>query len=95
MSYVAKGDADEAFAKAAKVMTAQYSSEYVYHAQMEPMNVTASVSPAGDSAEIWIGTQGVSPNAFAAAAMLKTTPDKIKLNQFYLGGGYGRRIRPT
>src|ERR1700722_12445792 len=91
VSYVAKGDADEAFAKAAKVMTAQYSSEYVYHAQMEPMNVTASVSPAGDSAEIWIGTQGVSPNAFAAAAMLKTTPDKIKLNQFYLGGGYGRR----
>ena len=91
VSYVAKGDADQAFAKAAKVMTAQYSSEYVYHAQMEPMNVTASVSPAGDSAEIWIGTQGVSPNAFAAAAMLKTTPDKIKLNQFYLGGGYGRR----
>src|SRR5580704_14142370 len=67
VSYVAKGDADDAFAKAAKVMTAQYSSEYVYHAQMEPMNVTASVSPAGDSAEIWIGTQGVSPNAFAAA----------------------------
>ena len=91
VSYVAKGNADEAFAKAAKVMTAQYSSEYVYHAQMEPMNATASVSPAGDSAEIWIGTQGVSVNAFAAAAMLKTTPDKIKLNQFYLGGGYGRR----
>src|SRR5580704_11744033 len=91
VSYVAKGDTDDAFAKAAKVMTAQYSSEYVYHAQMEPMNVTASVGPGGDSAEIWIGTQGVSPNAFAAAAMLKTTPDKIKLNQFYLGGGYGRR----
>jgi isoquinoline 1-oxidoreductase beta subunit len=90
-SYVAKGNVDDAFAKAAKVMSSQYSSEYVYHAQMEPMNVTASVSPAGDSAEIWIGTQGVSPNAFAAAAMLKTTPDKIKLNQFYLGGGYGRR----
>jgi isoquinoline 1-oxidoreductase subunit beta len=91
VSYVAKGDADTAFAKAAKVMTAQYSSDYVYHAQMEPMNVTAAVSPAGDAAEIWIGTQGVSINANAAAAMLKTTPDKIKLNQFYLGGGYGRR----
>ncbi len=35
------------------------------------------------------GRRGI--NAFAAAAMLKTTPDKIKLNQFYLGGGYGRR----
>ena len=91
VSYVATGNVDDAFAKAAKVMTSQYSSEYVYHAQMEPMNVTASVSPAGDAAEIWIGTQGVSINAFAAAAMLKTTPDKIKLNQFYLGGGYGRR----
>jgi isoquinoline 1-oxidoreductase subunit beta len=91
VSYVAKGDSDDAFAKAAKVMIAQYSSEYVYHAQMEPMNVTATVSPSGDSAEIWIGTQGASINAGAAAAMLKTTPEKIKLNQFYLGGGYGRR----
>lgn len=91
VSYVATGNVDTAFAGAAKVMTSQYSSEYVYHAQMEPMNVTASVSPGGDSAEIWIGTQGVSVNVGAAAAMLKTTQDKIKLNQFYLGGGYGRR----
>jgi isoquinoline 1-oxidoreductase subunit beta len=91
VSYVAKGDADAAFAKAAKVMTAQYSSEYVYHAQMEPMNATATVSPSGDTAEIWIGTQGASINTTVAAAMLKTTTDKIKLNQFYLGGGYGRR----
>src|SRR6202171_5550395 len=53
--YVAKRGADEAFAKAAKVMTAQYSSESVYHAQMEPMNVTASVSAAGDGAAIWVG----------------------------------------
>ena len=90
-SYVAAGDADATFAKAAKVMTSQYSSEYVYHAQMEPMNVAASVSPSGDSAEIWIGTQGASINTSVAAAMLKTTPDKIKLHQFYLGGGYGRR----
>ncbi|MBO0718337.1 MAG: xanthine dehydrogenase family protein molybdopterin-binding subunit, partial [Rhizobiales bacterium] len=90
-SYLAKGDTDDAFAKAAKVITAQYSSEYVYHAQLEPMNVTATVSPSGDSAEIWIGTQGASINTAVAAAMLKTTPEKIKLNQFYLGGGYGRR----
>lgn len=91
VSYVAKGNADDAFAKAAKVMTAQFTSEYLYHAQMEPMNVTATVSPSGDSAEIWIGTQGASINTNVAAAMLKTTPDKIKLNEFYLGGGYGRR----
>jgi isoquinoline 1-oxidoreductase beta subunit len=90
-SYVSKGDVDGTFAKAAKVVSAQYSSEYVYHAQMEPMNVTAAVNEAGDGAEIWIGTQGPSINTGVAAAMLKTTPDKIKLNQFFLGGGYGRR----
>jgi isoquinoline 1-oxidoreductase beta subunit len=91
VSFFAVGDTDSAFAKAAKVVSAQYTTEYVYHAQMEPMNVTATVNPSGDSAEIWIGTQGPSINSGAAAALLKTTPDKIKLNQLYLGGGYGRR----
>jgi len=90
-NYVSKGDVEGTFAKAAKVVSAQYSSEYVYHAQMEPMNVTAAVNEAGDGAEIWIGTQGPSINTGVAAAMLKTTPEKIKLNQFFLGGGYGRR----
>jgi isoquinoline 1-oxidoreductase subunit beta len=91
VTFFAAGDADSAFTKAAKVVSAQYTTEYVYHAQMEPMNVTASVSPSGDSAEIWVGTQGPSIKTSAAAAILKTTTDKIKLNQFYLGGGYGRR----
>jgi isoquinoline 1-oxidoreductase subunit beta len=91
VSFFAAGDTDSTFAKAAKVVSAQYTTEYVYHAQMEPMNVTAAVSPSGDSAEIWIGTQGPSIKTGAAAAILKTTTDKIKLNQFYLGGGYGRR----
>jgi isoquinoline 1-oxidoreductase beta subunit len=30
----------------------------------------------------------------AAAGVLKTTPDKIRLNQMLLGGGFGRRITP-
>ena len=90
-SYVAKGDPDGAFAKAAKVVTAQYSSEYVYHAQMEPMNVTAAINPAATAPRSGSARKAPSVNTGAAAAMLKTTPDKIKLNQFYLGGGYGRR----
>jgi len=90
-SFVAIGDADGSFATAATTMKAQYSSEYVYHAQMEPMNVIAQINPAGDGAEIWIGSQGPSINTGVAAAILKTTTDKIKLNQYYLGGGYGRR----
>ena len=38
-------------------VTGQYTSDYVYHAQMEPLNAIALVSPAGDSVEIWAGTQ--------------------------------------
>lgn len=92
--YVVKGDAAAAFANAAKVVSAQYSTDYAYHAQMEPMNVTASVGPDGDTAEIWIGTQSVTNNVAAAAAILGTTADKIKLHQCYMGGGFGRRSLP-
>ena len=36
----------------------EYRTRYVFHAQMEPINATASVSADGKSAEIWVGTQG-------------------------------------
>jgi len=91
---IVAGDADGAFAKAAKVISAQYSSDYVYHAQMEPMNVIAAINEAGDGAEIWIGSQGASLATGFAANFLKTTPDKIKFHQYFLGGGYGRRSPP-
>ncbi len=90
-AFVAKGDADGAFAKAAKVVSAQYTSEYVYHAQMEPLNVTASVNAAGDGAEVWIGTQGPTATVMTTAGFLKTKPENVKFHPYYLGGGYGRR----
>ena len=43
---------------AAKVFRGDYRTRYVYHAQMEPLSATASVSADGKSAEIWAGTQG-------------------------------------
>ena len=88
------GDADKALAGAAKTLEAVYWSEHTYHAQMEPMNAVAKVSDDGQSAEIWVGTQ-VQPLASAVVAgVLKTTPDKVKINPQLLGGGFGRRIWP-
>jgi isoquinoline 1-oxidoreductase beta subunit len=88
------GDPDKAFTGAARTMEALYWSEHTYHAQMEPMSAVAKVSDDGQSAEIWVGTQ-VQPLAVAVVAnVLKTTPDKIKLNLQLLGGGFGRRIWP-
>ena len=76
-----------------KNISATYTSEHTYHAQMEPMNATAEVSSDGKSAEIWAPTQAVSVSTFAAAGVLKTSPQNIKLNTTFLGGGFGRRAQ--
>ena len=88
------GDADKALAGAAKKLEAAYWSEHTYHAQMEPMNAVASVAADGQSAEIWCGAQVQPLVAAVASGVLKTTPDKIKINNQLLGGGFGRRIWP-
>src|SRR6266478_5064340 len=44
--------------KAATILEAEYHCDYAYHAQMEPLNSVASVSPTGDACEIWVGSQG-------------------------------------
>jgi len=88
------GDAATALNRAPIVVEAAYWSEYCYHAQMEPMNAVAKVSEDGQSAEIWTGTQFGALAAGIIAGILKTTPDKIKVHQQMLGGGYGRRIWP-
>jgi isoquinoline 1-oxidoreductase beta subunit len=90
----AVGDAAGALKGAAKTLEATYWSEYCYHAQMEPMNAVASVSADGQSAEIWTGTQFGALAGVIISGILKTTPDKIRIHQQMLGGGYGRRIWP-
>ncbi len=91
LAYRNEGDARSAIEKAAKVITAEYQSDYVYHAQMEPMNATVSVNEKGDGAEVWMGTQGQTIIAGAVAGFLKTQPQNIKVHQHLLGGGFGRR----
>jgi isoquinoline 1-oxidoreductase beta subunit len=88
------GDASAALGGAAKVVEATYWSEHCYHAQMEPMSCVAQVAEDGQSAEIWTGTQAAPLAAAIVSTVLKTTPDKIKVHQQLLGGGYGRRIWP-
>jgi len=85
------GDAAAAFKSAAKVYDAQYICDYTYHAQMEPLNSVASVSPSGDSCEIWCGTQSQTMAVAAAAKALDIAVEKVKLNLTILGGGFGRR----
>ncbi|MGQ0546333.1 MAG: molybdopterin cofactor-binding domain-containing protein [Betaproteobacteria bacterium] len=84
-----KGDVAKGLAAASRVVSREYLADHVYHAQMEPMNATAYVR--GDSAEIWAGTQAPTRTQLDVAKALGTTPDKVRVNQLFLGGGFGRR----
>ncbi|HEV2573272.1 MAG TPA: molybdopterin cofactor-binding domain-containing protein [Beijerinckiaceae bacterium] len=83
------GDANAAFAGAAKVHSSEYMTDYVYHAQMEPHTSTASVTAEG--VEIWCGTQWPTRARDDAAKAAGVAPDKVKFHLMTMGGGFGRR----
>jgi isoquinoline 1-oxidoreductase subunit beta len=85
------GDLRGEMPKAASTMEAEYRCDYAYHAQMEPLNAVASVSPAGDAVEIWAGTQSQSIACEAPAKLLGIPRDRVKLHDLLMGGGFGRR----
>jgi len=83
------GNAPQAIAGAAKRVESVYSTPFVTHACMEPMNCTALVR--ADRAEVWVASQ----NAEASLAALSTASglplDKCEVHNHTLGGGFGRR----
>src|SRR5262249_14280016 len=85
------GDPRDALTRAASTFDAEYRCDYAYHAQMEPLNAVAAVSPAGDSAEIWCGTQRPTTAQEASAQALGTDREHVKLNYLLMDCGFGRR----
>jgi isoquinoline 1-oxidoreductase beta subunit len=85
----AHGDAQEALAKAAKVVEAEYAYPYQNHATLEPMNATALWTP--DKCEVWTGTQNGEAAFFETAAASGLPPEKCEVYKQMLGGGFGRR----
>jgi isoquinoline 1-oxidoreductase beta subunit len=84
------GDAAKAIAGAPTKFTAVYQQPNLAHATMEPMNCTVRLSKT--ECEIWTGTQ-VPTRAQAVAAKLTGLPlDSVKVNNYLLGGGFGRRL---
>jgi isoquinoline 1-oxidoreductase beta subunit len=86
-----QGDTLEAMKTAASIVEADYRNDLVYHAQMEPLNAVASVSPNGDACELWCGVQSKTIAVTVAASALKISPDKIIYHDMLMGGGFGRR----
>jgi isoquinoline 1-oxidoreductase beta subunit len=89
---VARNDGDplKTIADDARRVESVYFNQMLAHAAMEPANATVHVKP--DGAEIWTGTQVPARAHAMAAKLLGLPPDKVVLNNFLLGGGFGRRL---
>ena len=84
------GDAAGAIAGAAKNVKAEYQSQLLAHATMEPMNFTADFH---DGKCLLVGpTQFQQGAQGATAAALGIKPEDITLKTTFLGGGFGRRL---
>jgi isoquinoline 1-oxidoreductase beta subunit len=84
-----EGDALKAIAGAAKKVEAVYSTPFLAHATMEPMNCTAKVS--ADRVEVWAPTQNAEATLAAASEESGLPLDKAEVYKLDLGGGFGRR----
>jgi isoquinoline 1-oxidoreductase beta subunit len=73
-----------------QVINAEYSAPFLAHATMEPINCTAQVL--NGKVSVWVGTQTPSLAVKIAAQVAQVNSDQVKLHQFFLGGGFGRRL---
>jgi isoquinoline 1-oxidoreductase beta subunit len=71
-------------------VTADYQSQFMAHATMEPMNCTAHATD--DRCEVWGPIQGQELVQYEVAGALKLSPEKVFVNRTLLGGGFGRRL---
>lgn len=85
-----EGDADSAVAAAAKVVRAEYRTQNLAHAPMEPMNFTAHFE--GDRIRLVGPTQWPDAVQGAVAKMLNLKVENVAVENTFLGGGFGRRI---
>jgi isoquinoline 1-oxidoreductase beta subunit len=85
---VNQGDVDAAFARAARVVEATYSTPFLPRARMEPGNATALVTD--NRVDIWIGDQSPQETRFSASKITGIPEENVHLHLCHLGGGFGR-----
>ena len=84
-----EGDAVTAIQGAAKRVEAVYSTPFLAHATMEPMNCTVKIS--ADRAECWVPTQNSEASLAALSEQSGVPLTKCEVYRHDLGGGFGRR----
>lgn len=84
------GDPDAAFKNAAKVIERTYSSPFMAHNTLEPMNFFANVTD--DSAELIGPTQTPEALETSVSKFLDMPIENITVDMTRSGGGFGRRL---
>ncbi|MEQ8711527.1 MAG: molybdopterin-dependent oxidoreductase [Cyclobacteriaceae bacterium] len=84
------GDTDAAFASAAKVIERTYTSPFMAHNTLEPMNFFADVKE--NSVELVGPVQTPKALEDAASKMLGIPVENITVDMTRMGGGFGRRL---
>ena len=96
---VSLGDSGSVLASG-KMISREYTVPFLAHACLEPMNAVADYKSAddnsngaGDSCEVWTGTQNPLGFKHEVAAAFDIDPDNVKVNNYFMGGGFGRRSK--
>ena len=84
------GNADAAFATAAKVVESAYFYPFIAHAPLEPQNTTAHF--ANGKLELWSPTQLPAPGRTLVSKTLDIPETNITVRLTRGGGGFGRRL---
>jgi isoquinoline 1-oxidoreductase subunit beta len=85
------GNFDEALAKAARKVEAEYYLPHIAHATMEPPNATARII--NGHCEVWAPSQAPQGCREDVAKRLGLPIEKVTMHVTLLGGGFGRKSK--
>lgn len=85
-----EGDVDAAFENPVKKLSSEFTTPFLAHATMEPMNCTAHVQK--DKVDIWTSTQAPDVAAVAVAKVTDVDLSDVHIHNQFIGGGFGRRL---
>ncbi len=84
-----EGNASRVLGQGLPIMQAVYTTPYLAHGCMEPMNCTVWIRE--DRCDVWVGTQAQTATQKAAAEVVGLPLEHVHVHTQYLGGGFGRR----
>ena len=87
---VNNGNVDKALSEAVNQASGYYKYKFVSHAQLEPMNCTASF--VDGKVDVWAPTQTPTSANQILASVVGVAPSNVTVHQTRCGGGFGRRL---